>query len=157
MAYYYRKPINKTVNDVKLKMQIGALTLKLSENNNKLDDLLNVDKNIKKDIIDNSNLINSNKENISENDDEIYKKGLLINSIKSSIYDYKKRLDIIEKDIKTIPSNSTEIINIKNNLSNIGNTIKNYYTNIIKIPDIENDIVTLNSNIKDITKIIQLI
>ena len=27
---YYRKPIEKTVDDVKLKMQIGALTLKLS-------------------------------------------------------------------------------------------------------------------------------
>ena len=33
---YYRKPINKVVNDVKLKMQLGALTLKLSENNKKL-------------------------------------------------------------------------------------------------------------------------
>ena len=33
---YYRKPINKVVNDVKLKMQLGAITLKLSENNKKL-------------------------------------------------------------------------------------------------------------------------
>ena len=48
MAYYYRKPINKVANDVKLKMQIGALTLKLSENNNKIDDLLEVDEDIKK-------------------------------------------------------------------------------------------------------------
>ena len=64
--------------------------------------MLEEDKDIKKDIIDNSNLINSNKENISKNDDEIYKKSLLINSDKSSIYGYKKRLDIIEKDIKTI-------------------------------------------------------
>ena len=30
---YYRKPINKAIDDIKLKMQIGALTLKLSENN----------------------------------------------------------------------------------------------------------------------------
>ena len=29
---YYRKPINKVIDDVKLKMQIGALTLKTSEN-----------------------------------------------------------------------------------------------------------------------------
>ena len=48
MAYYYRKPINKVANDVKLKMQMGALTFKLSENNNKMDDLLELDKNIKK-------------------------------------------------------------------------------------------------------------
>ena len=49
---YYRKPISKVVDDVKLKMQIGALTLKISENNDKIDDLLAVDKNIKKDIVD---------------------------------------------------------------------------------------------------------
>ena len=45
---YYRKPINKVVDDVKLKMQLGALTLKISENNNRIDDLIGVDKNIKK-------------------------------------------------------------------------------------------------------------
>ena len=51
---YYRKPINKVVNDVKLKMQLGALTLKLNENNKKIDDLIGVDKNIKNDISNNT-------------------------------------------------------------------------------------------------------
>ena len=64
---YYRKPIEKTVDDVKLKMQIAILALELSENNDKIDDLLEVDKNIKKDISYNLNLINSNKESISSN------------------------------------------------------------------------------------------
>ena len=64
---YYRKPINKVVNDVKLKMQLGALTLKLSENNNKIDDLIGVDKNIKNDISDNKGLIETNTSNISDN------------------------------------------------------------------------------------------
>ena len=73
MAYYYRKPINKTVDDVKLKIQMGALTLKLSENINKINDLIEVDENIKRNVDDNSNLINSNIENISKNDGEIYK------------------------------------------------------------------------------------
>ena len=45
---YYRKPINKTVDDVKMKIQMGALTLKLSENINKINDLIEVDENIKK-------------------------------------------------------------------------------------------------------------
>ena len=45
---YYRKTVNNTVNDVKLKMQMAAFTLKLSENINKINDLLEVDKNIKK-------------------------------------------------------------------------------------------------------------
>ena len=43
---YYRKPINKVVDDVKLKMQLGALTLKISEKNNKIGSLLAVYKNI---------------------------------------------------------------------------------------------------------------
>ena len=126
---YYRKPLNKMVDDVKLKIQMGALTLKLSENINKINDLIEFDKSIKKDIDENSNLIKSNVENISKNDDEIYKKGLLITSNNSKIYSHKKRLHIIEKDIKNIPLNSTEITNIRNNLSNIENII-------IKIPDI---------------------
>ena len=67
MAYYYRKPIIKTVNDVKLKMQIGALTVKITENINKINDLLEVDKNIKKDIVNNSNKIVSMNESITNN------------------------------------------------------------------------------------------
>ena len=54
---YYRKNVNNTTNDLKLKMQMAAFTLKLSENNDKIDNLLKADKDIKKDIIDNSNSI----------------------------------------------------------------------------------------------------
>ena len=39
--------MNNTANDVKLKMQIGTLTVKITENINKINDLLEVDKNIK--------------------------------------------------------------------------------------------------------------
>ena len=63
MADYYRKTVNKVINDVKLKMQIGALTLKLNENNKKIDDLIGV----KKDISTNSDLIDTNTSSISSN------------------------------------------------------------------------------------------
>ena len=64
---YYRKTVNNTANDVKLKMQIDALKVKITENINKINDLLEVDKNIKKDIIDNSNSIkNINKDVTNE-------------------------------------------------------------------------------------------
>ena len=104
MAYYYRKPINKTVNDVKLKMQIGALTVEITENINKINDLLEVDKNIKKDIVNNSNKIVSMNESITNN---------------------FNRISINEKSIKfktdTINSNIDEIkfalTNVKNDLS----------------------------------------
>ena len=61
---YYRKPINKTVDDINLKMQIGSLTVKMTENINKINDLLEVDKDIKKDIADNSNSIKNMKNEI---------------------------------------------------------------------------------------------
>ena len=64
---YYRKTVNNTANDVKLKMQIGALTVKITENDNKINDLLEVDENIKKDIVNNSNKIVSMNESINNN------------------------------------------------------------------------------------------
>ena len=71
MADYYRKPINKVVNDFKFKMQLGALTLKLNENNKKIYDLIGVDKNIKKDISTNSDLIDTNTSSISSNSSKL--------------------------------------------------------------------------------------
>ena len=114
-----------------------------------MDDLLEVDKDIKKDVGNNLNLINSNKENISKNDNKIYKKSLLIRSNDISIYGHKKRLDVIE-EIKKIDLNAEDIVNNKTNIENIENTIKNYNTDIIKIPNIENNIDDINSNIKDL-------
>ena len=113
MALYYRKPINKTVNDVKSKMQIGILTVKITENINRINDLLEVDKNIKKDIIDNSNSIeNMNKD--------------IINNF--------NRISINEKSIKfktdTINSNIDKIKSYFNNLdlsSNSKYSIENFF------------------------------
>ena len=61
---YYRKNVDNTANDLKLKMQMAAFTLKLSENNDKIDDLLEVDRNIKKNFSDNSNSIKNMKNEI---------------------------------------------------------------------------------------------
>ena len=99
MAYYYRKPINKIVDDVKLKMRIDALTVKITENINKINNLLEVDKDIKKDIIDNSNSIKNMNNDITNN---------------------FNRISINEKNIKfktdTINSNIDEM---KSNLDNL--------------------------------------
>ena len=67
MTHYYRKPINKVVDDVKLKMQLSALTLKISENNNKIEDLLKVDENINSKISSNVNELSNIKNDISFN------------------------------------------------------------------------------------------
>ena len=89
---YYRKPINKVVNDVKLKIQLGALTLKLNENNNKINDLIGVDKNIKKDISTNSGLIDTNTSSISSNSD-------LISTNKGDISSNLSKLNNIENNL----------------------------------------------------------
>ena len=75
---YYRKNVDNTANNIKLKMQMAAFTLKLSENNDKIGDLIKVDKNIKKDISDNSNTIKNMKNEI----DNYYDKNSLIYIIK---------------------------------------------------------------------------
>ena len=78
---------------------MAAFTLKISENINKINDLLEVDKNIKKDIVDNSNSIKNINKDVANN---------------------FNRISIDEKNIKfktdTINSNIDEI---KSNLDNL--------------------------------------
>ena len=84
---YYRKPIEKTINDVKSKMQIGALTVKIAENINKINDLLEVDKDIKKDIIDNSNSIKNMKNEIDLKLSDKIDKSNIDNLLSDNYYD----------------------------------------------------------------------
>ena len=119
MADYNRKTVNNTANDVKLKMQIGALTVKISENINKINDLLEVDKDIKKDFVDNSNSTkNMNKD------------------IKNDF----NRISINEKSIKfktdTINSNIDEMKSTLDNLylsSNNKYSIQNFFIHNVEI------------------------
>ena len=78
-----------------LKMQIGALTLKLSENINKIKDLIEVDKNIKKDIVDNSNSIENMNKDITNN----------FNRISINEKNKKFKTDTINSNIDEIKSN----------------------------------------------------
>ena len=104
MADYYRKTVNNTANDVKLKMQMAAFTLKLSENINKINDFLEVDKNIKKDIADNSNSIENINKDVTNN----------FNRISINEKSIKFKTDTINSNIDEIKSTLT---NVKNDLS----------------------------------------
>ena len=119
MADYYRKTVNNTANDVKLKMQMAAFTLKLSENNDKIDDSLKADKDIKKDIVNNSNKIVTMNESITNN---------------------FNRISINERSIKfktdTINSNIDEMKSTLDNLylsSNNKYSIENFFIYNIEI------------------------
>ena len=117
---YYRKPINKVVDDVKLKMQLGALTLKILENNNKIDLLLAVDKNIIKDVSTNITKIDTNENDISSNLAKI-------NGIKNDIStQIKLDIDEIKSNLSNIDFNSNNKYSIENfYIYNIG--IENNY------------------------------
>ena len=124
---YYRKPIEKTVNDVKLKMQIGALTVKITENINKINDLLEVDKDIKKDIIDNSNSIENMDKDIKNNFNRISinEKSMKFktDTINSNIDEMKSTLTNIESDLSDFKVNE-----------NVGNySIQNFFICDIEI------------------------
>ena len=103
---YYRKTVNNTANDVKLKMQIGALTVKITENINKINDLLEVYKNIKKDIINNSNSIENMNNDITNN----------FNRISINDKNIKYQTGVINSNIDEIKLNLT---NVKNTLSDL--------------------------------------
>ena len=105
---YHRKPINKVIDDVKLKMQLGALTLKISENNNKIDSLLAVDKNIIKDVSSNLGKISTNEGAISSNLGKIDKNKSDIASNLEQIADIKSLLPTSEifKNIYSIKNQS---------------------------------------------------
>ena len=108
---YYRKTVNNTADDVKLKMQIAALTVKISENINKINDLLEVDKNIKKDITNNSNKIDSMNESITNN----------FNRISINEKSIKFKTDTINSNIDEIKSNLDNLYLSSNNKYSIEN------------------------------------
>ena len=100
---YYRKTIDNTANDVKLKMQIGALTLKLSENN--------------RNISSNTSLIDTNKNNISSN----------TSLIDTNVSDISSNTSLIDTNKNNISSNTSLIDANKNNISTLKTDVSNNY------------------------------
>ena len=125
MADYYRKTVNKVVNDVKLKMQLSALTLKLSENNKKIDDLIGVDKNIKNDISSNISKIGDNKNDISTNSSLISNNTSNISTNSGRIITNKSAISTNLEQISTNTSYiSTNSGLISTNTSSISTNLK---------------------------------
>ena len=110
-----------------MKIQIGALTLKITENINKINDLLKVDEDIKKYIADNSNKIDSMNLDITNN----------FNRISINEKNIKFNTDTINSNIDKIKSNLTNIENdlsdLKVNENNGNYSIQNFFIYDIKI------------------------
>ena len=132
---YYRKNVDNTINNLKLKMQIAAFTLKLSENSDKIDDLLKADKDIKKDITDNSNALKNfyTKQDVLNITSQYYLKKYLYNKdYIDNNYLVKSEIEKRDNDLlNTVNDNfySRNYINdnyyIKNNVYD-----KNYINNL---------------------------
>ena len=141
MADYYRKTVNKVVNDVKLKMQLGALTLKLN-------DLIGVDKNIKKDVSTNTGKINNNSSTISTN----------FKQISVNTGDISSNLGKINTNTDNISSNSSQIntntSNISSNSSQINTNTSNISSNLKQIDTNTTDISTNLEKIDNFTQYI---
>ena len=134
-------------------MQMAAFTLKLSENNDKIDDLLKADKDIKKDITNNSNSIKNMKNEIDNYYDkneidlkfyDLYNKTYIDHKL-DNIYDKTEINDKNSKLNRNIAlfntnltnhidkySNEKKIIDkdIKENKDTLNNFITNTFTNL---------------------------
>ena len=135
MADYYRKTVNNTANDVKLKMQMAAFTLKLSENNDKIDDLLKADKDIKKDITDNSNSIKNfyTKQDINNIISQYYlKKYLYDKTYIDTNFLVKSEIDKKDNEILNKVNNNFYSRNYINDNYHLKNNVydKNYINNL---------------------------
>ena len=104
---YYRKPINKTIDDIKLKMQMAAFTLKLIENKNNISSNTSLIDTNKNNISSNTSLIDTNKNNISSNTS-------LIDTNKNNI---SSNTSLIDTNKNNISSNTSLIDTNKNNIS----------------------------------------
>ena len=132
---YYRKAIDNTANDVKLKMQIGSLTLKLSENNGNISSNLSKINTNTSDISNNYNFTQINKKKsefntslIDANRDNIAANLTTLNNIDDDLLSLRGRINTHQNDIQNINSN---INAIKENNLKISNEVFNDTYDII--------------------------
>ena len=152
MADYYRKTVNNTFNDVKLKMQMTAFTLKLSENINKIDNLIQKDNEINKNLQNNVILINSNKDiietnknNISENLELMNKKSDIIESNRNGISENLNSINLIKPKI----SSNYALSNINKSKLDLKSDIIDKQTS--KLNEIDTNLININTNISNNT------
>ena len=132
---YYRKTVDNTANDLKLKMQMGVLTLKLSENNGNISSNLSKINTNTSDISNNYNFTQINKKKsefntslIDTNRDNIASNLTTLNNIDNDLISLRGRINTHQNDIQNINSN---INAIKENNLKICNEVFNDTYDII--------------------------
>ena len=133
---YYRKTVDNTANDLKLKMQMGALTLKLSKNNIDISSNLSKINTNTSDISNNYNFTQINKKKsefntslIDANRDNIAANLATLYNIDNDLISLRGRINTHQNDIQNINSNINAIEN--NNNSKISDEVFNDTYDII--------------------------
>ena len=132
---YYRKTVDNVVDNVKLRMQMDALTLKLSENKNN--------------ISSNLNKINANTLNVSSNTNTL-------SNIDNDLINLRGRLNTHQSDIQKINTNTdTNTTNISSNTTTLSNIDSDLLNLRSRLNTHQTDIQSLNGlkigyKIKDI-------
>ena len=142
---YYRKNVNKVIDDVKLKMQMAAFTLKLSENNGNISSNTSLIDTNKNDISDNTSLIDTNRNNISSNTS-------LIDTNKNNI---SSNTSLIDTNKNNISSNTSLIDTNKNNISSntsLIDTNKNNISSNTSLIDTNKNNISSNTSLIDTNK-----
>ena len=122
---YYRKTIDNTANDVKLKMQMGALTLKLNENNGNISSNTSDISNSKTDISSNLSKINTNTSDISSNLSKI--------NTNTSLIDTNR--DNIASNLTTLNNIDIDLVSLRGRINTHQDDIQNIYSNINAIEE----------------------
>ena len=151
----YRKTVNNVVDNIKLKMQIGALTLKLSESNGNISSNLTKIGNKETNISSNLTKIGNNETNISSNLTKIGNNETNISSNLTKIGNNETNISSnstkIDNNETNISSNLTKIdnneTNISSNLTKIGNNETNISSNLTKINDIEENNLKISNEV----------
>ena len=136
---YYRKTVNNVVDNVKLKMQMAAFTLKLSENNGNISSNLTKIGNNETDISSNLTKIGNNETNISSN---LTKIGNNETNISSNLKLTGEKSDIIA-DNKNNITNNYNISQINKKKSEFNTSLcdtnrNNIASNLLLINEINN-------------------
>ena len=123
---YYRKTVDDVVENVKLKMQMGALTLKLNENNQNI--------NINRDNI------TSNLTTLNDIDNDLISLRTRINTHQNDIQNINSNINAIEENNLKI---SDEVFNERYNIVNLSfNFNKNTHSYKLFEKTVENNMVT---------------
>ena len=133
MSDKYYRGLTNSLNDVKYKLQLASMTLKINENKNNITGIKYNISEIKKfseKINDNETNISNNLTKINDNDDDIDEIKSNLNKIENDISSNTTKIDNYTKGLNLINNNTTNNSNdISNNLAKI-NEIKSDLCNI---------------------------